>query len=148
MLGGWVEGELVGFTNLYWTFSSISAKEIVLLADLFVDERIRGSGVGLALIEAAVGIARERGAGHIEWLTALDNRRAQRLYERIPTERSAWFGYEIALGFARDKGYKRIRGRLPQQNQIALSFLSGIGALVPMYNPETVFELPIHEEHA
>jgi GNAT superfamily N-acetyltransferase len=55
---------------------------------------------------------------------------------------------EYALGFARDKGYKRIRGRLPQQNQVALSFLSGIGALVPMYNPETVFELPIHEEHA
>ena len=55
---------------------------------------------------------------------------------------------EYALGFARDKGYKRIRGRLPQQNQIALSFLSGIGALVPMYNPETVFELPIYEEHA
>jgi len=55
---------------------------------------------------------------------------------------------EYALGFARDKGYKRIRGRLPQQNQVALSFLSGIGALVPMYNPETIFELPIHEEHA
>ena len=55
---------------------------------------------------------------------------------------------EYALGFARDKGYKRIRGRLPQQNQIALSFLSGIGALVPMYNPETIFELPIYEEHA
>ena len=55
---------------------------------------------------------------------------------------------EYALGFARDKGYKRIRGRLPQQNQTALSFLSGIGALVPMYNPEAVFELPIYEEHA
>ena len=55
---------------------------------------------------------------------------------------------EYALGFARDKGYKRIRGRLPQQNQVALSFLSGIGALVPMYNPETIFELPIYEEHA
>ncbi len=54
---------------------------------------------------------------------------------------------EYGLGFARDKGYKRIRGRLPQQNQVALSFLSGIGALVPMYNPETVYELPIYEEH-
>jgi GNAT superfamily N-acetyltransferase len=53
---------------------------------------------------------------------------------------------EYALGFARDKGYRRIRGRLPQQNQVALSFLSGIGALVPMYNPETIFELPIYEE--
>jgi GNAT superfamily N-acetyltransferase len=53
---------------------------------------------------------------------------------------------EYALGFARDKGYKRIRGRLPQGNQPALSFLSSIGALVPMTNPDAVFELPLYEE--
>jgi GNAT superfamily N-acetyltransferase len=50
---------------------------------------------------------------------------------------------EYALGFARDKGYKRIRGRLPQNNEIALSFLSSIGALVPIYNPEARYELPL-----
>jgi GNAT superfamily N-acetyltransferase len=50
---------------------------------------------------------------------------------------------EYALGFARDKGYKRIRGRLPQDNEIALSFLSSIGALVPIYNPDARFELPL-----
>jgi GNAT superfamily N-acetyltransferase len=55
---------------------------------------------------------------------------------------------EYALGFARDKGYKRIRGRLPQHNQTALSFLSSIGALVPMTNPEAVYELPIYEDTA
>jgi GNAT superfamily N-acetyltransferase len=50
---------------------------------------------------------------------------------------------EYALGFARDKGYRRIRGRLPKENQMALSFLSSIGALVPLYNPDAVFELPL-----
>ncbi len=50
---------------------------------------------------------------------------------------------ECALGFARDKGYRRIRGRLPSDNEIALSFLSSIGALVPIYNPEARFELPL-----
>jgi GNAT superfamily N-acetyltransferase len=55
---------------------------------------------------------------------------------------------EYALGFARDKGYRRIRGRLPAENTTALSFLSSIGALVPIINPETVFELPIYEEPA
>lgn len=54
---------------------------------------------------------------------------------------------ELALAFAREKGYKRIRGNLPDNNETALSFLSGIGALVPIYNPEVVFELPIYEEH-
>jgi len=48
-----------------------------------------------------------------------------------------------ALEFAREKGYKRIRGRLPENNEVALSFLSGIGALVPMYNPDMRFELPL-----
>jgi len=52
---------------------------------------------------------------------------------------------ELALQFAREKGYKRIRGNLPDHNETALSFLSGIGALVPIYNPDVVFELPIYD---
>ena len=50
---------------------------------------------------------------------------------------------EYALGFARDKGYRRLRGRLPENNDPALSFLSNIGALVPIYNPEMRFDLPL-----
>lgn len=50
---------------------------------------------------------------------------------------------EMALSFARDRGYRRIRGRLPEGNEPALSFLSNIGALVPIYNPEMRFELPL-----
>jgi GNAT superfamily N-acetyltransferase len=50
---------------------------------------------------------------------------------------------EYALGFARDKGYRRLRGRLPESNEVALSFLSSIGALVPIYNHDMRFELPL-----
>ncbi len=50
---------------------------------------------------------------------------------------------EYALGFARDKGYRRLLGRLPESNDTALSFLSSIGALVPIYNPDMRFELPL-----
>ena len=57
---------------------------------------------------------------------------------------TALAGY--AFGFARDKGYRRIRGRLPENNEVALSFLSSIGALVPMYNPDAIYELPIYDE--
>jgi GNAT superfamily N-acetyltransferase len=46
---------------------------------------------------------------------------------------------EYALGFARDKGYRR----LPESNEVALSFLSSIGTLVPIYNPDMRFELPL-----
>ena len=50
---------------------------------------------------------------------------------------------ECALDFAREIGYKRVRGRLPERNEPALSFLSAIGALVPLRNPDTRFELPL-----
>jgi GNAT superfamily N-acetyltransferase len=84
-----------GYACLYWTFSSVSATDVVLLNDLYVRPQRRGSGVGEALVGAAVDIARERGASHLRWFTALDNRPAQRLYERIAAQRSAWFEYEI-----------------------------------------------------
>ena len=50
---------------------------------------------------------------------------------------------DVILEFAREKGYKRIRGRLPEGNEPALSFLSGIGAMVPLRNPSMTFELPL-----
>lgn len=53
---------------------------------------------------------------------------------------------EECLAFARSKGYKRIRARLPEDNEAALSYLSSIGALVPLTNPGTTFELPIYQE--
>ena len=53
---------------------------------------------------------------------------------------------EEALAFARARGYRRIRGRLPEQNEPALSYLSAIGALVPLTNPGTSFELPVYQE--
>lgn len=50
---------------------------------------------------------------------------------------------EELLAFARERNYRRIRGRLPDGNDPALSFLSSIGALVPMRNPNMTFELPL-----
>ncbi|MFN2490637.1 MAG: N-acetyltransferase family protein [Actinomycetota bacterium] len=97
LVGAWDDGALIGFTCLVWTFSSLHAAEIVLLADLLVAAEARGRGVGRALIDAAVEAGRARGAHHVEWLTHIDNRRAQRLYESVGAERSAWFGYEIPL---------------------------------------------------
>lgn len=50
---------------------------------------------------------------------------------------------EELLTFAKEKGYRRIRGRLPDGNEPALSFLSSIGAMVPLRNPDMTFELPL-----
>lgn len=50
---------------------------------------------------------------------------------------------DALIEFAREKGYRRIRGRLPEGNEPALSFLSSIGAMVPLRNPNMTFELPL-----
>src|SRR4029079_4567253 len=87
---------------VYWTFSSVSASDVVLLNDLFVAESFRGAGIGRSLIDATVEIARERGARAVRWWTALDNRRAQRAYEAMDAQRSAWFEYEIHVAGVHD----------------------------------------------
>jgi GNAT superfamily N-acetyltransferase len=97
VLGAWAGEQLVGFACVYWTFSSTHAADVALMNDLFVAEGQRGSGLGLALIEAAADAARARGMRHLEWLTAVDNHRAQRLYDRTEASRSAWLGYELEL---------------------------------------------------
>jgi GNAT superfamily N-acetyltransferase len=97
LLGARAGGELLGFTCLYWTFSSVHAAETVLLNDLFVAESARGRGAGRALIEAAAEVARARGVARLEWVTATDNHTAQRLYDRFEVKRSEWFEYELWL---------------------------------------------------
>ena len=86
-----------GYACLYWTYSSISATEVVLLNDLYVRPESRGAGVGEALVAAAREIAARRGCSHLRWVTTLDNRRAQRLYERLGADRVALFEYEFDL---------------------------------------------------
>ena len=64
----------------------------------------------------------------------------------LPDHRRRGLATDLAddlLEFARHKGYRRIRGRLPDGNEAALSFLSGIGAMVPLRNPSMTFELPL-----
>jgi ribosomal protein S18 acetylase RimI-like enzyme len=97
MIGAWREEKLVGYACLYWHFSSTRAVETVLMNDLYVDEAVRGEGIGRALIEASADIARERGAHHVEWSTRPDNTTAQRLYDSMGTEKSTWIEYELPL---------------------------------------------------
>ena len=97
LLGARSEGTLVGYACLYWHFSSLQAKEAVLMNDLFVAQDHRGGGVGRALIEAAAEVTRERGAPYLEWATAPDNKTAQRLYDSTGAERSEWVSYELRV---------------------------------------------------
>lgn len=72
-----------GFTQLYPTFSSVSARRIWILNDLFVATTARRRGIARALMSAARGFAIHAGALRLVLETAEDNRTAQALYESL-----------------------------------------------------------------
>jgi GNAT superfamily N-acetyltransferase len=75
------DGAVVGFTQLYPLFSSVSMKRLWLLNDLFVAPDARTSGAGRALLERAERWAAETGAKGLTLSTQITNLPAQRLYE-------------------------------------------------------------------
>jgi GNAT superfamily N-acetyltransferase len=81
------EGRASGFATIFWTWTTLSAARIGVMNDLFVTERARGTGVAEALIAACAERCREYGAVSLDWTTARDNHRAQRLYERVGAKR-------------------------------------------------------------
>ena len=74
-------GEGLGFVQLYSSFSSVAARPIWILNDLFVAPTARRSGVGRALLEAARNHGLSTGAKRLVLTTAHSNRVAQALYE-------------------------------------------------------------------
>lgn len=91
-------GEAVGFVQLYPSFSSVSAKRIWILNDLYVAPKGRGSGTSRALMDAAKAHARFTGTPRITLSTAITNKRAQRLYESLGYVRDdAYYTYDLKV---------------------------------------------------
>lgn len=91
------DGRALGFTTLYWTWSTLSARRVGVLNDLYVLPDARGRGLAEALIEASRVRCREHGAAEMTWQTARDNRRAQAVYERIGARRSEWVDFSLRV---------------------------------------------------
>ncbi|HEX2106040.1 MAG TPA: GNAT family N-acetyltransferase [Solirubrobacteraceae bacterium] len=87
----------VGFATVFWTWSTTRAARIGVMNDLFVAPKGRGGGVADALIAACVERCRERGAVALTWQTALDNARAQAVYDRVGARRSQWLDYDLPI---------------------------------------------------
>jgi ribosomal protein S18 acetylase RimI-like enzyme len=90
-------GKSIGFTQLYPSFSSVSARRTWILNDLFVLPEARRRRVGYALLNAAKSHAIETGAKRLSLSTAHDNP-AQQLYESFGYVRNnAFYQYDLAL---------------------------------------------------
>ncbi len=89
---------LVGFSQLYPIFSSVSAQRVYLLNDLFVAPDFRQQGVGRLLLDASRDFAEENGALRLELATANDNVAAQRLYKSVGyVQEEAFHRYHLTI---------------------------------------------------
>jgi GNAT superfamily N-acetyltransferase len=91
------DGRPVGFATLDWKWSSLKAARIGYLEDLFVDPGTRGRGIADGLIEACAERCRELGMPALEWLTAPDNHRAQKVYNRTGADSDTYVEYDLEL---------------------------------------------------
>jgi GNAT superfamily N-acetyltransferase len=76
-------GRALGFVQLFPSFTSVQARRLWILNDLYVTEEARGHGVGRALMEAAREHAVKTGAMRLTLETMDDNRKAWALYESL-----------------------------------------------------------------
>ena len=90
-------GRAIGFATIFWTWSTTRAARIGVMNDLFVAPGGRGTGAADALIAACVERCRVHGAALLAWQTALDNHRAQAVYERVGGRRSQWLDYDLPV---------------------------------------------------
>jgi ribosomal protein S18 acetylase RimI-like enzyme len=67
------------------------------IEDVVVDESARGRGVGEALVNACIEVARSRGASIVELQSARSREAANRLYARMGFERRDSNPYRITL---------------------------------------------------
>jgi GNAT superfamily N-acetyltransferase len=92
------DARAIGFASLFWTWATTRGGRLGVMNDLFVAPEARGSGAAEALIEACRERCERRGAVALEWQTAVDNHRAQAVYDRVGGQRSdRWLDYTIKL---------------------------------------------------
>ena len=92
------EGAVIGFTQLYPSFSSVSAAPIYILNDLYVSPAARRCGAAAQLLDAAAAFGKSVGAVRLSLSTATTNHPAQALYAAHGWVRDdVFWHYQLAL---------------------------------------------------
>ena len=98
MFGFVAENEegVIGFTHCLFRPSTWTETDYCYLEDLFVDPNIRGKGVGRALMEKVIELAKEEKSKRVYWTTQEFNKTARVLYDSI-TPVSEFVQYRLPL---------------------------------------------------
>jgi GNAT superfamily N-acetyltransferase len=89
------QGSAVGFATVFWSWNTLAAARVGIMNDLYVAPAARGTGAADELIQACTQECRLHGATSLDWQTARDNARAQRVYERVGATRAEWVDYSL-----------------------------------------------------
>ncbi|MBF4488637.1 GNAT family N-acetyltransferase [Psychrobacter sp. N25K4-3-2] len=84
--GAWQDDTLVGITHVVLHPNTWNSTECCYLEDLYVNESVRGQGLGRALIEQVYDFARQKNCNRVYWTTQEGNIAARKLYDAIATQ--------------------------------------------------------------
>jgi GNAT superfamily N-acetyltransferase len=90
------ENGVIGFTHCLFRPSTWTETDYCYLEDLFVDPNIRGRGIGRALINKVLELAKEKKSKRVYWTTQEFNKTARVLYDSI-TPVSEFVQYRLPL---------------------------------------------------
>ena len=77
------EGELIGFMHFREMPSPLRGSLVGFLDDLYIHPDFRGSGAVQLLFKELKSIAKENNWPYIRWITASDNYRARKVYDKL-----------------------------------------------------------------
>jgi ribosomal protein S18 acetylase RimI-like enzyme len=89
-------GRVVGLAHVRAFPRPLSASTGGFLDDLYVDPGVRGTGAVDALMAALRDLGTKRGWTVLRWITAEDNYRARRAYDRL-ADRTSWVTYDMPV---------------------------------------------------
>ena len=90
------EEVIIGFTHCLFRPSTWTETDYCYLEDLYVDPNIRGKGIGRALMDRVIELAKEKKSKRVYWTTQEFNKTARVLYDSI-TPVSEFVQYRLPL---------------------------------------------------
>ena len=90
------EEGVIGFTHCLFRPSTWTETDYCYLEDLFIDPNIRGKGIGRALMNRVIELAKEKKSKRVYWTTQEFNKTARVLYDSI-TPVSEFVQYRLPL---------------------------------------------------
>ena len=77
------EGKLIGFMHFREMPSPLRGSLVGFLDDLYIHPDFRGSGAVQLLFKELKSIAKENNWPYVRWITASDNYRARKVYDKL-----------------------------------------------------------------